>query len=222
MKMLIGLIALLLVSAQTMRAAARPHVVALGKWTTVSLPSDDRDGKTLSLKIRPLLVDGRSKEFTVGPAHEVTDRTFVVQRAYRLNDSLPQETGATRWRWERGEWLLVDGTTGTIHQITLPAFDPYLSVVSWFRDYAAYCTVAGDGKKSVALLVQLGKRKPLLKQTLGDLGAASSSVPACPAPVWQRSPARVTFEQATGQKITFTVTGRAVETAPAEQAQEEE
>src|SRR5581483_4670278 len=55
MKMLIGLIALLLVSAQTMRAAARPHVVALGKWTTVSLPSDDRDGKTLSLKIRPLL-----------------------------------------------------------------------------------------------------------------------------------------------------------------------
>ena len=88
-------------------------------------------------RIRPLFVDGRTKEFTTGTAHDVTDRIFVVQRVYRLNDLLPQEAGPNRWRWERGGWLLVDRISGRAQPVPLPAFDAYYSEVSWFRDYAA-------------------------------------------------------------------------------------
>ena len=42
-----------------------------------------------ALKIRALLVDGVLKEWTTGDAHDVTDRSFVVRRAIRLNDALP-------------------------------------------------------------------------------------------------------------------------------------
>jgi hypothetical protein len=41
-----------------------------------------------ALKIRALLVDGVLKEWTTGEAHDVTDRSFVVRRVIRLNDSL--------------------------------------------------------------------------------------------------------------------------------------
>lgn len=48
----------------------------------------------MALRVRPLLVDGRIREFTLGPAHDVTDRLFVVRRAFRVNDTLPQESAA--------------------------------------------------------------------------------------------------------------------------------
>jgi hypothetical protein len=120
-------------------AAPRQHLVAFGKWTTVRVADENKDVIT-DLKIRLLYVDGITKEFTVGPAHDVTDRTFVVQRMYRLNDSLPQESGAPRWRWQGGGWLLVDRVSGKIQRLTLPELDPDSSSISWFRDYAAYCT----------------------------------------------------------------------------------
>ena len=63
--------------------------------------------KPLILKIRPLLVDGRVKEYVAGPSHEVTDRLFVVRRVFRLNDNLPDDP-APRWQWQRGGWMLVD------------------------------------------------------------------------------------------------------------------
>jgi hypothetical protein len=50
----------------------------------------------VDLKIRPLLVDGQTKEFAAGSPHDVTDRTFVVQRVFRLNDSLPQDAASAR------------------------------------------------------------------------------------------------------------------------------
>ena len=61
-------------------AAANLMSLTFGKWTTVcGLPDSNPAGeeKPLTLKVRPLLVDGRVKEFTVGPAHDVTDRLFV-------------------------------------------------------------------------------------------------------------------------------------------------
>lgn len=61
----------------------------------------------------------------------------MVQRVFRLNDSLRQETGAIHWFWQRGGWLLVDRSTGKVQTDLLPAFDPYSSDVNWFRDYAA-------------------------------------------------------------------------------------
>ena len=35
----------------------------------------------VALRVRPLRVDARIREFTLGPAHDVTDRLFVVRRA---------------------------------------------------------------------------------------------------------------------------------------------
>jgi hypothetical protein len=100
-------------------AVPKPHVIAFGKWTPAKWYAGGE--KPLELKIRGLYVDTRLKEYTTGLAHEVTDRLFVVRRAFRLNDILPTETGAApRWQWERGGWLLVDRLTGRVSQIKLP------------------------------------------------------------------------------------------------------
>lgn len=199
-------------------AASKPHVVAFGKWTTVKWAVGEDEHASLDLKVRPLFVDGQTKEFTTGLPHDVTDRTFAVQRVFRLNDSLSQE--AARWRWERGGWLLVNRVTGKMQQVPLPEFDPYNSSVMWFRDYAAYCGVSEDGKKASAIVVQLGRRKPMLKKPLGDAAAIPAS--DCPAPVWQRAPARVTFDPKNEQKFTFTVPTRALDAVAEEESAGEE
>jgi hypothetical protein len=221
MKPVRGLFVCLLLLGRIGLAAPKQHVVAFGRWTTVKWMVGEDERKAFDLKIRPLLVDGRTKEITLGTPHDVTDHTLVVQRVFRLNDSLSQETGPARWRWERGGWLLVDRVTGKIQQIALPEFDPYSSAASWFRDYAAYCGVSDDGKKVFALIVQLGRRKPLLKKPVGD---AASKMPdsECPAPVWQRAPSRVTFEPKGEQKFTFTVPTRAMDAVPEEENAGEE
>ena len=203
-----------LVLAAYALAAPRQHVVAFGKWTTVKLLTGDDESKPVDMKVRPLSVDGRTKEFTTGPAHEVTERLFVVQRAYRLNDLLPQEGGAARWRWERGAWLLVDRVSGNSRAIPLPDFDAYSSEVSWFRDYAAYCGVSEDGEKAFTVVAQLGKRKPLLKKVEKVEKANSEGTSQnCPAPLWSRAPARVTFAPSGEPKFTFTMKSQAVDVA---------
>ena len=160
-------------------------------------------------KCARLFVDGRTKEFTSGTAHDVTDRIFVVQRAYRLNDLLPADGPKPRWRWERGGWLLVDRVSGRVQPIALPALDPYFSEVIWFRDYAAYCGLSEDGKKVLTVVAQLGKRKALMKRVVGESGETAGQ--PCRTPVWLRAPARVTFEPAGEQKFTFTVRSHTVD-----------
>lgn len=198
-------------------AAAKVHVIALGKWTTVRwFPA--ADGAPVTLKVRPLVVDGRVREQTVGPSHDITDRLFAVRRAFRLNDSLAGEPGEPRWQWQPGGWLLVDRLTGRISAINLPEFDVTTSQTSWYRDYAAYCGISDDGKKLYALVVQIGRRKPVLKDVLrkdvlqkeGSHGEPTDSS-VCPAPVWQRSPARVSFEPASGARQTFAIRGHVVD-----------
>jgi hypothetical protein len=191
-------------------AAGKLHTVALGKWSSVKVLVGDDESTPAEMKIRPLVVDGRTKEFTTGPAHYVTDRLFVVQRAYRLNDLLPQESASSRWRWERGGWLLVDRASGRVQPITLPAFDAYYSEVSWFRDYAAYCGLSDDASQPFTVVVQLGRRKPLLKKSVGEKSAVPVNVP-CPSPAWSRAPARVTFDAPGEAKFTFTVRSQAVD-----------
>jgi len=191
-------------------AASKVHVIAFGKWTPVVWnASVAGDEKPITIKIRPLIVDGRVKEYVLGAAHEVTDRLFVVRRVFRANDSLPEDT-APRWQWQRGGWLLVDRTTGRISPINLPEFDAFYSAASWYRDYAAYCGVADDGKKTFAIVAQLNRRKPVLKKPLAELGDDAGSDSACAAPSWQRNPVRVTFEAGT-QKQTFAIRGHVVD-----------
>lgn len=206
------LVCLLLLAGSAL-AAPKQHVVGFGKWMTVKWMVGEDEHTAIDLKMRALLVDGQTKEFTTGTPHDVTDRTFVVQRVFRLNDSLSQDAGAERWRWERGGWLLVNRVSGKVQPVPLTEFDPYDSNAAWFRDYAAYCGDSDDGKKVSAIIVQLGRRKPLLKKPVGEAGTDQMPHAECPAPVWERAPARVTFAPTGAPNFTFTVPNRAVDAA---------
>ncbi|HEV2469676.1 MAG TPA: hypothetical protein VGS78_10810 [Candidatus Sulfotelmatobacter sp.] len=193
-------------------AAPKVHVISFGKWISTQWnPGFDAKEKPLMLKVRTLVVDGRVKEYVSGSPHEVTDRLFVVRRAFRVNDSLPEDSLA-RWQWQRGGWLLVDRLTGHITPIHLPEFDAYYSAASWYRDYVAYCGVGDDGKKTYAIVAQLSRRKPVLRKQLSEaLPDDSGPDSACETPVWQRGPARVSFEAAGVAKQTYAIRGHVVD-----------
>jgi hypothetical protein len=72
--------------------------------------------------------------------------------------------------------------------------------------------VADDGKKTYAVVAQLSRRKPVLKKALAE-GVAENAEPdsACAAPVWQRGPARVSFQTAAGAKETYAIRGHIVD-----------
>ena len=190
----------------------------LGKAHPVKLLLGPSEEKSLTIKVRPLYLDTKLKEYTTGPTHDITDRVFVVRRAYRVNDSLPDRVQQPRWLWQRGGWLLVDRVTGRITQIKLPDFDPYYSDVSWYRDYAAYCGVADDGERVSAIVAQITSKKPLYKKQLEKLGGEFPDA-VCEAPLWQRQPARVTFAPG-GEKLSVDVNGRFADLTPDTPAEE--
>jgi hypothetical protein len=198
-------------------APRKVHTVALGAakkvpYTKAGDPAGAAPGED-SLRIRPLVVDGAVKEWTTGDSHDVTDRSFVVRRAIRLNDELPGEKPSGRaphWVWQRGPWLLVDRTTGHINALKLPDYDPGVSQVSWFRDYGAYCGLTPSGKSLFAIVAQLAARKPVLAKKLeafadanSQTGSPSGSV--CTPPDWQRDPLRVTFHAAGKDAVGFAI-----------------
>jgi len=195
-------------------AVPKPHVIYFGRWISAKWPNATGQ-KLLELKVRPLLVDTRLREYTTGTPHELTDRLFVVRRAFRVNDALPTENANTnnpaRWQWQRGGWLLVDRLTGRVSQLNLPEFDPFYSTASWYRDYIAYCGVSEDGKKLYAVVAQVGRRKPILKKEAGEPAAADDPDSECPPPVWERTPMRVTFQPDGGQKLVFSIRSRVVD-----------
>jgi hypothetical protein len=202
------------VSETTVVAAVpRVHVITFGKWTSVQWIPGGEEKKPLTLKVRAVIVDGRVKEYVAGSPHEVTERLFVVRRVFRVNDSLPDEVGPSKWQWQRGGWLMVDRVTGRISPINLPEFDVFYSAATWYRDYVAYCGISDDGQKLYAVVAQLSRRKPVLKKILSNDGVPGSdgADSACPTPTWQRSPVRVTFESAGGAKQTFSIRGHVVD-----------
>lgn len=219
----LALTAFVLLIRPTLAAAApKLHVITFGKWATVHCSQDSivdkGDDHPLVLKVRPLLVDGRAKEFTVGAIHDVTDHLFVVRRAFRVNDSLPEEQASlVHWEWQQGGWLLVDRLTSRISAINLPEFDAVYSAVSWYRDYAAYCGLSDDSKQIYGIVVQINRRKPIVKWLIGETRFTVESqewhVPDsdCRLPGWQRDPARVTFEPNPSTKRTYVIRGRAVD-----------
>ncbi|HEY1272828.1 MAG TPA: hypothetical protein VGF08_12620 [Terriglobales bacterium] len=202
MRKAIWLFLLWIGASGAVQGATKSHVIAFGKWLSVNWFTDAGD-KSMSLKIRPLYVDGQLKEYTLGQPHEITERLFVVQRAFRMNDNLPGEAVAARWLWEPGGWLVVDRGSGRISAATLPEFDPLLSSASWYRDCVAYCGASDDGKRLDLMVVQLGRRKPLLRKNFRDSESNDTRDPACPAPTWFRHPVRVEFDTGAGQRISF-------------------
>lgn len=160
----------------TAAAASKPHVVSLGKATPVKLFVGSSEDRTIDISVRPLYVDSKLKDFTTGETHDVTDREFVVRRAYRINDSLPDDPKkSAKWLWQRGGWLLVDRVSGKIALVKLPDFDVYYSEVSWYRDYAAYCGITSNGERVDAVVAEIGGKKPLFHKELGKVGAGDSS-----------------------------------------------
>jgi len=224
-----GCLSLILLSLHALAAPRKPHVVLLGAVKKVAYshagdPAGARQGET-ELKIRPLIVDGQVKEWTTGESHDVTDRSFVVRRAIRLNDDLPAKTtpeskgesvenahsaganatGATtvptgpslklspKWVWQRGPWLMVDRATGHITALKLVDYQPGVSEIAWFRDYAAYCGVTTTGKSLYAVVAQISARKPVLAKKLSAFDGNEQGARVCEVPVWQREPLAVTF-----------------------------
>jgi len=196
LRALAALVAMLTAAVDSHAAPRKTHSVHIGPVKSVPYsragdPAGAASDDT-ALKIRALIVDGVVKDWTTGEAHDVTDRSFVVRRALRINDSLPGDR-KEEWVWQRGPWVLVDRATGHVTALKLPDYNPGVSQVEWFRDYGAYCGVTPSGKSLYAVVAQLTVRKPVLAKKLAAFDAASPPAPACGAVEWQREPLRVTF-----------------------------
>ena len=202
---------------QFARSAPRKvHTVILGaakkvEYSKAGDPAGAAPGED-SLRIRALLVDGVLKEWTTGDPHDVTDRSFAIRRVIRLNDALPADKlnqssarTASAWVWQRGPWLLVDRVTGHIVAIKLPDYDPGVSQVSWFRDYAAYCGVTASGKSLYAVVAQVEARKPALAKKLSAFDPESHPEPVCSLADWQRDPLRITFHPTGKDAVSYDI-----------------
>jgi len=207
----VALLLITLSAAMPHAALAKPHTVTLGPMRRVPYvpPEANADNKTdeaTTLKVRPLLVDGAQKEWTVGETHDVTDRTFVVRRALRINDALPGEP--PRWTWQPGPWLSIDRVTAHIAALHLPDFDPQVSEAVWYRDYAAYCGIATTVKGGlVAVVTELGARKAAVQKVIGPWPQEKPQYPACALAKWQKTPMRATIQPTGGAPQTFDVVG---------------
>jgi hypothetical protein len=191
-------------------ATAKPHSVILGSARkAVYMPADAApaaDTPGAVLRIRALMVDGRMKEWTTGDSHDVTDRSFTVRRAVRVNDALPGES-AQRWIWQPGPWLLVDRQTGHIALLHLPEYDPAISDVAWFRDYAAYCGVGLSAKSLYAVVARAGTAKAIVQKEIARWQPEQPAQAACAVPVWHRAPIRVSFKPNGHDAVSFEVSG---------------
>ncbi len=211
------LFALSAVVIQPATAAPRkPHSVVLGAvhrepYSQQGDPAGFETGDEASLPVRALLVNGVFKEWTTGDSHDVTDRSFVVREAIRMNNALPGDKKES-WVWQRGQWLLVNRDTGRATALKLRDYDPAVSEVSWFRDYAAYCGVTPSGKCLYAVVEQISVRKAVLAKRLVSYDAEKHPNPACAPADWQREPLRVTFHPAGMDAVAFDIdSGSAVQ-----------
>jgi len=204
---------LLWVSLPAFAKPPKVHTVALGAvkrvpYVAADVAAEDKADEAASLRLRPLIVDGRVVEWTTGDVHDVTERSFVTRRVLHVNDALPGDK-AGRWVWQPGPWLLVDRVSGRVTALHLPEFDPAVSDVSWYRDYAAYCGVHVAAKAGglTAQVWQIGARKAALSKVVAPWPMKERVRPVCAAAVWQREPMRVTIQPAGGAAVEYTVVG---------------
>lgn len=206
----------------TAALARRPHSIKLGKSMKVKLFLGPTNDKVQDAVVRPLMVDGDIREFTIGEAHDVTDDTFVIQRAFRMNDALPgdlKDVAKYKWKWEKDNWLLVNRDSGRVSRLNLPLFDPFYSEVAWYQDYAAYCGLSSDADMLYAVIFRVGGKNAVLDRELRRAKGGALPDSECAPPEWARQPMRVTFTPTGMQKMTFEVKGQYADPyAPAEAA----
>ena len=191
----------------------RVHSVTLGPvkrvaYVAADVAKEEKEDEAGTVHVRALFVDGRQKDWTVGEMHEVTERSFTVQRVLHVNDALPQEKGQ-RWVWQPGPWILVDRVTGHVSALHLPDFDAGVSEVSWYRDYAAYCgvhTAARSGGLS-AVVWQIGARRAAVDRVVAKWPQDERVRPVCAPARWQREPMRVSLQPTGGAPLTLDVVG---------------
>src|SRR3989442_6457120 len=119
----------IIVLAGAAMAGAKPHVITFGKSTQVRWLAGTDENSPFELKVRALYVDGKPKEFTIGSPHEITERLFVVRRAFRVNDSLPDEA-TPRWLWQRGGGGLGCCAGWRVTPLHIASVDPPCSAVT--------------------------------------------------------------------------------------------
>jgi hypothetical protein len=197
-------------------APRKPRVIALGPprkvpYSKIGDPAGAGPNEK-ELKIRAFTIDGVLKEWTTGEIHEITERSFLVRRAIKLNDALPTDKssknsarGANPWVWQRGPWLLIDRITGHILALRLPDYDPGVSQVVWFRDYGAYCGLSANAKILYAVVAQVAGHKPLLAKKLDAFDLENHPTPVCALAEWQREPLGVTFHPTGKDAVSFEV-----------------
>ncbi len=210
MRNILGCLVLFLIALSPSLAATKVHTVFLGSGKIVPYSAAGDPAGALptekQLRVRPLLIDDKVREWTTGESHAITDRSFVVRRALRLNDSLPGDK-AEHWIWQRGPWLMVDRVKGSITALHLPDYDPAISNVTWFRDYAAYCGLTASGKQLYAVVAQIAARKPVLAKKISAWSPGENQPPACATAVWQKEPLRVTFQPSGATAISYDLVG---------------
>jgi hypothetical protein len=147
-RLLLALPVCAVLSAGALGAGAKVHVIPFGKWISarwLAATSGEAD-QAQTIKVRALILGGRIREYVFGTPHEVTERLFVVQRVFRLIDSLRDEL-APRWQWQLGRLAADRSHEGPRSAINLPDYDVLDWAASWYRDYAADCGVSDDGKR---------------------------------------------------------------------------
>jgi hypothetical protein len=198
--------------------AAKPKIITFGRTMTVKWLVGANEETALDLKVRPLTINGEVKFFSTGESHDITQQLFVVREAHRLNDMLPTDT-SPKWKWQPGGWVMVNRATARVAKLNLPEYDSFYSEGVWYRDFIAYCGVA-DNEKLYAMVMQVGRRKPVVKRLLGAAKIGDLPNSECAAPQWLRQPMRVVFQPVGGQKVSFNVRGQSVE-IPADSGEEE-
>jgi hypothetical protein len=102
---------------------------------------------------------------------------------------------------------MVDRVKGSITALHLPDYDPAVSKVIWFRDYAAYCGLTASGKQLYAVVAQIAARKPVLAKKLSPWSPGENQLPACAVALWQREPLRVTFQPSGAAPVSYDLVG---------------
>ena len=104
----------------------------------------------------------------LGPPHDVTDRLFVVQRAFRVNDSLPQESALLAALAMAARGMASHRPHHRAHLPHQPSRVRRRSIPTSVGIATTRLIVASPkmARRSIAVVAQISRRKPILNKVL--------------------------------------------------------